>query len=287
MGFKEKNFFDTRKLLNYDGRILTSLVNNKKYDTGKFYLFNRYKFVRSNNGKTIVRIIKDDVKRLHILEENYGACFQVASQFNCLEMMNEYVTKFDGVGIYERDHTQGPACSISCGPATIARNYFYDINLLDEFPKNLWKMKNGYCFPYKNKKHLLNELDLCNLINIGIQENTQVTTTENQFVNQIFCSALPMGYLSYDYGNDKDIEDFAKALLEVQYDLTLKYAMMTKKKKVYLTLLGGGVFGNDIEWIVEAIKKAIDNVLGKELEIIIVCYDNIPKLLIDLVEEYK
>ncbi|MCK5683507.1 hypothetical protein KAJ27_05280 [bacterium] len=50
--------------------------------------------------------------------------FQVASQFNLLEMVSPGVTPEEGVGRYEHDHTQGPACAIACGVGTIYRNYF-------------------------------------------------------------------------------------------------------------------------------------------------------------------
>ncbi len=49
--------------------------------------------------------------------------FQVASQFNLLEMISPNVTPDDGIGIYENDPTQGPACAIACGAGTIYRNY--------------------------------------------------------------------------------------------------------------------------------------------------------------------
>jgi hypothetical protein len=53
-----------------------------------------------------------------------GALFQVASQFNLLEMAGPSVTPEDGVTRYAGDHTQGPACAIAAGAATIYRNYF-------------------------------------------------------------------------------------------------------------------------------------------------------------------
>ena len=65
-----------------------------------------------------------DVRQLHLDDSNAGAMFQVASQFNLLEMARPSHTPELGVGIYERDHTQGPACAISCGAGTIYRNYF-------------------------------------------------------------------------------------------------------------------------------------------------------------------
>ena len=56
--------------------------------------------------------------------ENAGALFQVASQLNLLEMTGPEVTPEDGVTIYQDDRTQGPACAIAAGAATIYRNYF-------------------------------------------------------------------------------------------------------------------------------------------------------------------
>ena len=53
-----------------------------------------------------------------------GALFQVASQFNLLEMTSPDVTPEDGVTRYAYDRTQGPACAIAAGAATLYRNYF-------------------------------------------------------------------------------------------------------------------------------------------------------------------
>jgi hypothetical protein len=55
---------------------------------------------------------------------NRLATFQAASQFNCLEFTGPSLTPEAGVSIYEFDRTQGPACAIACGPATVYRNYF-------------------------------------------------------------------------------------------------------------------------------------------------------------------
>jgi hypothetical protein len=48
----------------------------------------------------------------------------VASQFNALEMTGPRVTPENGVTRYKHGHTQGPACAIAAGAATIYRNYF-------------------------------------------------------------------------------------------------------------------------------------------------------------------
>lgn len=59
---------------------------------------------------------------------NHSRHVQVASQFNALEFVHAKCTPEDGIGGYERDRTQGPACSIACGPATVVRNYFVPVS---------------------------------------------------------------------------------------------------------------------------------------------------------------
>ena len=61
---------------------------------------------------------------VHGCARNAGAVFQVASQFNCLEFPGPRTTPEDGVTNYAQDRTQGPACAVAAGPATVFRNYF-------------------------------------------------------------------------------------------------------------------------------------------------------------------
>ena len=65
---------------------------------------------------------------MHRSPENAGALFQVASQFNLLEMVGPTVTPELGVTRYKDDPTQGPACAIAAGAATIYRNYFAPVD---------------------------------------------------------------------------------------------------------------------------------------------------------------
>lgn len=56
---------------------------------------------------------------------NKNTCFQVASQTNCLEHINNNNRYGPEVGItdYIKDKTQGPACAIAAAPGTYYRNY--------------------------------------------------------------------------------------------------------------------------------------------------------------------
>ena len=78
--------------------------------------------------KSSCSIIIDDVRNLLNSSTNNGSIFQVASQYNCLEMVSPDVSPENGITRYEWDRTQGPACSIAAGAATIYRNYFIPIN---------------------------------------------------------------------------------------------------------------------------------------------------------------
>ena len=67
-----------------------------------------------------------DILKMH--NENPGATFQAASQFNCLEFGSPHVTPEYGVSSYAYDETQGPACALACASGTIFRNYFAHVN---------------------------------------------------------------------------------------------------------------------------------------------------------------
>jgi hypothetical protein len=78
----------------------------------------------SSSGRLKVSLVSGDVREMHRRAEYAGALFQVASQFNLLEMVGPDRTPEDGVTIYRHDRTQGPACAMAAGAATIYRNYF-------------------------------------------------------------------------------------------------------------------------------------------------------------------
>jgi hypothetical protein len=129
-GFREADYNETRAKLKVEGRQLQSLVNGKSYGIGELELLSlqdlreRVKSSDGLAGRLKASVVTGDVRQMHRLPENAGALFQVASQFNMLEMTGPGVTPENGVTIYQHDHTQGPACAIAAGAATIYRNYF-------------------------------------------------------------------------------------------------------------------------------------------------------------------
>ena len=129
-GFRETGYEETRARLEVADGKLRSRVNDASYGIGELELVSlqalreRAKSAGDLPGRVKTSVVTGDVRHMHRLRENAGALFQVASQFNLLEMVSPDVAPEDGVTRYQSDPTQGPACAIAAGAATIYRNYF-------------------------------------------------------------------------------------------------------------------------------------------------------------------
>ncbi|TWU54980.1 hypothetical protein Poly51_37290 [Rubripirellula tenax] len=259
-----------------------------------------------------------DVRQLHADSANANALFQVASQFNLLEMTGPSVTPERGVGIYENDPTQGPACAIACGAGTIFRNYFAPVGdrigqsadhqidcsadlgqELGNQDSQLWQMQNGYLFPSDSGLRQIadrlqsaseSELDeLCRELRIGLQWQADVTLPGAEHrVSQAYCSALPVAY-----GRQRAElwTDFAKLILDAAYEATLLAAAINASRTgvnvVYLTLLGGDVFGNDDAWIISAIERAFVETKSHGLDVRIVSFRHSKPAVAELINRVR
>lgn len=308
-GFLETSADDVRAKLVLDGETLSSSVNGRSFFCGRLEtpslgeLRERVARIAPEPGRLSVREVLADVRELHADPSNAGALFQVASQFNLLEMANSDVTPERGVGIYEHDHTQGPACAVAAGAGTIYRNYFAPVrgragqtadnqidcladlgDALDNSGDRLWTMRNGYALATRDG---LSEISralgamssgererLKGLLRIGLQRNTQVTIRGGRHtVTQAYCSALPVNYGEHPA---ECWEAFARLVLEATYEATMCAAVLnaseTGNARVFLTLVGGGVFGNRSEWITESCERALRLCEDRDLDVAIVSY---------------
>lgn len=321
-GFKEESPEYVRSNLRIEGNDFVSLGNSQRFSFGKLEiptleeLKNRCGNVAYFNSKIQVEEIVADVQELHSQEENSNALFQAASQFNLLEMVSPTITPEQGIDRYEFDYTQGPACAIACGAGTIYRNYFAEVNgqigqsannqidcleLIGKELKNeelnLWKMKNGYFLTNQIGLLTINEKiaestelereSLKEKLKTGIQWNTEVTVSNTKHkVSQIYCSALPV---SYNQIESFYWEYFARLILEATYESTLYSGLLNmknnKSNKVFLTLVGGGAFGNEEYWIFESMQKAIRKFKNVPLDIKIVSYGKSNSKLLKYIDE--
>jgi len=309
VGFREETPEQVRENITVDGNVLRSIVNGREFNCGELEtpslaeLKERAEAVANRTGKISVREVVADVKHLHRDPSNANALFQVASQFNLLEMVSPSYTPEQGVAIYENDGTQGPACAIAAGAGTIYRNYFANVNgqigqsatnqidcltdlgiALGNHDSRLWEMKNGYALASEsgldeisNRLGSMGEIefsDLGLLLRIGAHWDTQVTLDHSEHtVSQVYCSALPVAYSPH---SSTQWEAFAKLVLNASYEATFCAAILNAAKtgnnQLFLTLLGGGVFGNKIEWIIQAIERAARLHYEHDLEVSIVSY---------------
>lgn len=308
MGFVEVSHDNVHKNIILDDQVLVSNVNGRKFQYGNLEIISVKELrerVRPNKGQTKLSLGEKvgDVKTLHKDIRNENAVFQAASQFNLLEMVSPSVSPEEGIANYQLDRTQGPACAVACGAGTIYRNYFVNVNgqkgqtrnnqidcledigvALNNEKLKLWTMQNGYAFPslggieyinnYLDKISITEYDDILNKLKVGIQWNSEVTISKHKHtVNQVYSSALPVAYSQLD---SNLFQSFAQMILDATYEATLLSAIhnlqTSGNNKLYLTLVGGGVFGNQLSWIFSAIRKNILRYKDYPLDIKIVSF---------------
>ena len=155
---------------------------------------------------------------------------------------------------------------------------------LDNCDNRLWEMRNGYALASHNGLLEISDRlrsstedkrdELRELLRIGVQWDTQVTLSDaSHTVSQVYCSALPVAYCRH---SPALWADFARLVLEASYEATICTAILnwqsTSNNRVYLTLLGGGAFGNDTRWILQAIRRALKLYEDWDIEVFIVSY---------------
>ncbi|WP_244816661.1 hypothetical protein [Caballeronia sp. Lep1P3] len=259
---------------------------------------------KPDGTRLTLRTVVADAYALHTWPEAHGALIQVASQFNLLEMVGPGVAPEDGITRYRNDFTQGPACAMACAPATVFRNYLApvdgrhgqtgdrQINALHDLDRALGvpgiRMQNGYALLDPRTVQAIGQrirsLDepgrdaLRKRLRIGVHSDTEVTADgapPGQRVTQALCSALPVAYNP----PSPDWAPFASLVLEASYEAALLAAVINHRRtgnsKVFLTTVGGGAFGNEREWIIRAVRRALRCVQDHPLDVAMVCYGKV------------
>jgi len=284
-GVRESDYAATQAQFEVDGDALISRANGRTFHIGTLTTPSlgelreraREVVVAGAPGPR-VSVTSADVIDLHRQPGLHGAVFQVASQFNLLEMVGPDVTPEEGITRYWSDRTQGPACAIAAAGATIYRNYFMPVgdgvgqthdrqvdclrdlgDALGNTDGALWTMRNGYALcpdaglaaiDARLAKSTPAEIDaLRDLLRVGVHADVEVTAT----------------------GAAAKWASFATLVLEGAYEATLWAAALESwrgaRPIVFLTMLGGGAFGNEPAWIHAAIRRAVRQVRGVNLDV--------------------
>jgi hypothetical protein len=234
-----------------------------------------------------------DVAYLQSLPENRDAVFQVASNFNAVEPISEEFNP-SGVSFTERyyiDVTQGPIASISAGAAAIARVHApfaenvkpvnewsqtktKQVNTLEGVSKH-FPITNGYVTltgeePSFPPRHSMEYFQLLLKSSICYHKRCQVTSGHHnnrglektqdpsQTVDQILCAGLNINQGLSGAINRRipNVETKCRFVLDLAYHSTYISAIVNHRSHIFLTLVGGGAFGNKLDWIYDSIISA-------------------------------
>jgi hypothetical protein len=166
----------------------------------------------------------------------------------------------------------------------------------------LWAMRNGYAMLRQGALEKVDAMladasmrqldDWRDLLRIGLHWNVQVTlpeADEEQYVSQAYCSALPVAYNpAYPA---RLWARFAQLVLEGAYEATLLAAALNAAERgsplVFLTSVGGGVFGNDAKWIAAAMRRSFEACSHLPLDVRIVAFRPPAPEVADLVQHFE
>ena len=177
------------------------------------------------------------------------------------------------------------------------------LDLHAAFGGNLWDMRNGYLLATSVGLRQVtktvtsaNRSKLMECVRIGVHKNVQVTldpvtsvasipsmplassssslySGSEHVVNQLYCSAMPVAYSGL---GSSQWETLGRLVLDAAYEMTVLSAVENAEahgqRTVFLTLLGGGAFGNPTSWITSAILRALKVVEFAGLDVVVVSY---------------
>lgn len=234
---------------------------------------------------------------ISIMNQYPGALFQVASKFNCLEFtqapekgISDYI--FDETQGPQCALATAPSTfyrnylipisndgNISYGQSSSNQINNLELTemLINNSKKKYWSVNNGIITHAENlsllNKYLLTNRDLVrDTIQVGILINSDLVLRKrvgplnfeyNQYpfpkISQVYCSAIScrMTQISLELW-----ELLARIVLEAIYEATLWAGylnyLQTGNNRIFLTFVGGGVFGNKKSWIISAIKRTLN-----------------------------
>jgi hypothetical protein len=321
-GFTE-SISSVYKYIAVDGEWMSSNVNGSRFRSGTLEIpslkdlrTRTSTVLEQRQARTTLREVVGNVQNLHQDPQNHNAIFQVASQCNLLEMVGPSVTPEAGVTGYYWDRTQGPACAIAAGAGTVYRNYFVELDtqigqtadqqidtmldLHNALGGGLWEMRNGYLLASsEGLRHVTevvtsaNRSDLMETVRIGVHKNVQVTLSSvssdtEQTVHQLYCSAMPVAYSGL---SSSQWETLGRLVLDAAYEMTLLSAVENSEsngqRTVFLTLLGGGAFGNPTRWILAAILRSLKVVEFAGLDVVVVSYGHSQSSVQKAIQEWN
>jgi len=116
VGFREQSGDQVRSMIDVDGDRLQSRANGQEFRCGTLEVISlhdlRKRTTKTQGAGKLLRLseVVGNVQSLHQPTENAGALFQVASQFNLLEMVSPSVTPDDGIVCWQWRNLSATIC---------------------------------------------------------------------------------------------------------------------------------------------------------------------------------
>jgi hypothetical protein len=286
----------------YKNKIKSNAGIYKEYTINE--LLKKTKHKKPFGGKGFFKVLYNKFVQEIFADSAFdGAAIQSASDMTGLE----------GGIVYEQEllnnmqdrAEQGETVAACTLYGNIERKYFKKkINLLDSIPGFKVKGENVVEIPGQ-----LNESDFLNF-KIGYQKNTRVTyeadaglktskgfpaltkKKDDMYVDQAisFSMSLHSDYtkkLIKTHGK-KHVSAIAKQIIKETYRGTILAACASGRQKVVLTLVGAGVYGNPVEWALEAIENMMPFIDEKNMQVYLDVLGDKLKPKIDLlVKKFK
>ena len=225
-----------------------------------------------NKSKIIPKLLFGNNADVRVLQRKMkSAVFLVASNFDGLEHKNEKskITHKNFITNYMKDHTRGPSAALCSPAATIYRSCYSLINQnsLNSL-KNLndiYNVNNGYAnlTQLNLNKENLNErlLEYKKYIaiiheNLDILDINDMSVISSNEIDQIYGAAVNIKQREEGQQNKIVADKLPQLLyypLYCSYCATYLTAIKNNRENIVLTLLGGGVFGNPLNIIMDAI----------------------------------
>lgn len=215
----------------------------------------------------------------------------MASQGNCQESPSN--RRLQPLAEYAEDRTQGPSSARSTVDATAVRRVHMDsCDMMSAWLKKydpegeFFRYGNGYLQPKNGKVaeclELLEKYGEKILLNVQQARVDNAGKEDNHWITQVPCFGFSLGFYDKDSGErpPKDKEKMpalCQKLLELQYQAVAKLAVlksrqMKKPIALFLTPVGGGVFGNDKKAIAKAIESIEPIIKEANLYVVLSAY---------------
>lgn len=217
------------------------------------------------------------------------AMVQVASNFNCLEVPSRTSLPNSGhlVDNAHMDSTQGPAASFGPLSAYLYRAHFHEpVDLLEDvheyfgIPENGKLTLRGCETPIEGDNTAAVMADVrCGLhtdvpVLYGRDEEGRHFELDEPYpvIDQVFSSSINVS----DYGKKTSpgqVASITNTLLYATYHCAYLAAIYRRRKVLYLTFIGGGVFGNPMFAIIKSMLYAHKTWVGKSmLKKVYICF---------------